>query len=440
MASARKGSVCLQSRQITRFGGSMREPVPVPEREDITVQEARDIVFDSVRALGGETVSLRDATERILLEDFVADRRIPPLDNSAMDGFAVRAADTGEVPVTLRVVEDLPAGRFTKRTIGAGEAAKIMTGAAIPDGADAVVRVEDTEPDGEGVRILEPARVGLNVRAAGGDVEPGTRIAEAGEILRPAHVGMLAALGRTVVRVGGRPRVAILATGDEIVEPDRLRDDGRIATSNSYSLQAAVAAAGAEPVYLGIAPDRPEVIADRFREALRCDVVVSIGGVSVGEHDHVKSVLASLGGRMRLWRVRMRPGAPLAFVVLEGRPVFGLPGNPVSSLVSFEQFVRPALLRMMGHRRVFRPVEEAVLVDGYEKPAGRLFFVRVRLEEEKGELRARVTGDQSSGVLLSMVHADGLAIVPPEATSVPPGARVPVQLLDRDDLREEPGF
>jgi molybdopterin molybdotransferase len=418
----------------------MREPAPVPERTEVTVQEARELVFDAVAPLGGETVSLREAVGRILLEDVVAGRRIPPLDNSAMDGYALRAADAASVPAVLHVVEDLPAGRFTDRTIGAGEAAKIMTGAAIPDGADCVVRVEDTESEGDRVRVLEPPTIGLNVRAAGGDVEPGTPIAGAGERLRPAHVGMLAALGRTVVRVGGRPRVAILATGDEVVEPDRLLDDGRIASSNSYTLQAAITEAGAVPVYLGVAPDRKDVIAERFRDALHCDAVVSIGGVSVGEHDHIKSVLAGLGGEMRLWRVRMRPGAPLAFVVLSGRPVFGLPGNPVSALVSFEQFVRPALLRMMGHRRVFRPVEEAVLVDGYEKPAGRLFFVRVTLEEEKDELRARVTGDQSSGVLLSMVRADGLAILPPEATSIPPGSRVPVQLLHRTDLREEPGF
>ncbi len=418
----------------------MRSSPPVPERTEVTVQEARDLVSRSVRPLGGETVLLRDAVGRVLLERVVADRRIPPLDNSAMDGYAVRSADAASVPALLRIVEDLPAGRFTDRTIGPGEAARIMTGAALPDGADCVVRVEDTEAEGDRVRVLAPARSGLNVRPAGSDVEPGTAIADPGATLRPAHLGMLAALGRTVVRVGARARVAILATGDEIVEPDRLRDDGRIAASNSYSLQAAVLEAGAEPVYLGIAPDRPEVIAERFREALACDVVVSIGGVSVGEHDHIKSVLASLGGEMRLWRVRMRPGAPLAFVVLAGRPVFGLPGNPVSSLVSFEQFVRPVILRMMGHRRVFRPVEEAVLVDGYEKRAGRLHFVRVHLEHDKGELRARTTGDQSSAILLSMVRAEGLAIIPEEATSVPPGSRVPVQLLARGDLREEPGF
>jgi molybdopterin molybdotransferase len=418
----------------------MREPDPAPRHLDIALEEARELVLSSVHLLGGETAPLREAAGRVCLEEVAADRTIPPADNSGMDGFAARSADVARVPATLRIVEDLPAGRKSTRAVGVGEAARIMTGAAIPEGADCVVRVEDTEAEGDRVRILEPAEAGLNVRRAGCDVRPGTPIADPGTLLRPPLLGMLAALGRTVVRVGARARVAILATGDELVEPDRLRDDGRIVTSNSYSLQAAIAEAGAVPVYLGIAPDRPDVIAERFREALRCDAVVSIGGVSVGVHDHIKSVLRSLGGDLRLWKVRMRPGAPLAFAVLEGRPVFGLPGNPVSSLVSFEQFVRPALLRMMGHTRVFRPVAEAVLVDGYEKKPGRLFLVRVRLEERDGELHAIRTGDQSSALLLSMVRADGLAVIPAESVGVPPGGRVLVQLLHRADLREEPGF
>jgi molybdopterin molybdotransferase len=418
----------------------MREPAAVAQHTETTVHEAREIVLSAVQPLAGETVHLSQALGRVLLEEVVADRAIPPRDNSAMDGFAVCAQDVANVPSELRVVEDLPAGRFTSRRVQLGEAIRIMTGAAIPEGADCVVRVEDTEGTGDLVRITHPGAPGQHIRPAGCDVRPGTPIGEEGTLLHPAHLGMLAAIGRTVVGVGARPRVAILATGDEIVEPDRLREDGRIASSNSYTLQAAVREAGAIPVYLGIAPDRPEVIADRFRQALHCDAVISTGGVSVGIHDHIKSVLASLGGEMRLWRVRMRPGAPLAFVVLSGRPVFGLPGNPVSSLVSFEQFARPALLRMMGLRRIFRPIREAVLVDGYEKPAGRLFFVRVTLEEKDGELRARPTGDQGSGILLSMVRADALAILPADTTVVPPGGRVRVQLLHSNQLREDPGY
>ena len=411
-----------------------------PQRQSITVSEARELVLASAHSLPSETVGLTECPGRVLAEDVAADISIPPADNSAMDGFAVRAADVSEVPAELRVVDDLPAGRESRKPVGAGEAARIMTGAAIPEGADAVVMIEDTEPLAGGVRILAAAEPGQHVRRAGSDVSPGTPIASAGDALRPALVGMLAAIGRTAVRVRQRPTVAVLATGDELVEPDRLRDDGRIVSSNSYNLQAALKEIGARPVYLGISPDEPDRIEDRFRQALRCDVVISTGGVSVGDRDWIKQVLAGLGGEMRLWRVRMRPGAPLAFVVAEERPVFGLPGNPVSTLVAFEQFVRPVLLRMMGHRRVFRPVASAILERDYRKPAGRMHFVRVSLSERDGRLHATPTGDQASNILLSMVRADALAIVDAEATRVAAGTPVPVQLILRDDLREDPGF
>lgn len=412
----------------------------VAERISVSVAEARDLVLGSVAELGAETVGLTEAGGRVLAEEVRSSVRIPPRDNSAMDGFAVRAEDVRSVPTTLRVVEDLPAGRRSQRKLGPGEAARIMTGAALPEGADAVVMIEETEGDGEVVTIRRSAATGEFVRRAGSDVSPGLLVAEAGSVIGPALAGMLAAIGRSSLRVVARPRVAVLATGDELVEPDRLQDDGRIVSSNSYSLAAALRALGAEPVYLGIAPDEPEQIEARFRQALACDVVVSTGGVSVGDRDWIKQVMADLGGRMRLWRIRMRPGAPMAFSVIDGRPVFGLPGNPVSTLVTFEQFVRPALLRMMGHRRVFRPVEQAELAETYTKPAGRMHFVRVRVEEHGGRRTARSTGDQTSHVLLSMVRADGLVLVPAEVERVEAGSRVPVQMLGREDLREEPGF
>jgi molybdopterin molybdotransferase len=251
---------------------------------------------------------------------------------------------------------------------------------------------------------------------------------------------MLAAIGRTTVRVAQRPRVAVLSTGDELVEPDRLTGDGRIVSSNSYNLQAALREIGCASVYLGIAPDRPEEIEARFRQALACDAVISTGGVSVGDRDWIKQVLAGLGGRMRLWRVRMKPGAPLAFAQVDGRPVFGLPGNPVSTSVAFEQFVRPALLRMSGLRALFRPVIRATLVSDYKKAPGRLHFVRVRLETRGAETLAHPTGDQGSHILLSMVHADGLAVVPEDAPRLAAGSEVLVQLLARDDLHEDAGF
>jgi molybdopterin molybdotransferase len=417
-----------------------RQEVVQAERQSVSVAEARALILESVRVLGDETVGLLDATGRLLAEEISAQILIPPADNSAMDGFAVRAEDVARAPAQLRVVDDLPAGRAPSRKLGPGEAARIMTGAAVPEGADAVVMIENTEPAGEDVRILEPAQRGDNIRRAGEDVRPGMSIAAAGERLRPALVGMLAALGRSIVRVAQRPRVAVLSTGDELVEPDRLTGDGRIVSSNSYNLQAALRELGCPVVYLGIARDRPEEIEARFRQALACDAVISTGGVSVGDRDWIKQVLAGLGGRMRLWRVRMKPGAPLAFAVVEGRPVFGLPGNPVSTLVAFEQFVRPALLKMMGAGSLYRPVVRAALTSDYKKAPGRLHFVRVRLETRGEKLVARPTGDQGSHILLSMVQADGLAIAPEEASTLAAGSDVRVQLLGRDDLRPEPGY
>jgi molybdopterin molybdotransferase len=410
------------------------------ERTSVGVAEARELILGSVEPLGIETVGLAEATGRVLAEEIRAGVLIPPLDNSAMDGYAVRAADTHGAPVTLALGEDLPAGKRSQRKLVAGEAARIMTGAAMPEGADAVVMVEDTETEGGRVRIHKAASLGQHVRRAGEDVRPGTPIAGPGAVLRAPLVGMLAALGRALVAVRARARVAVLATGDELVEPDRLRDDGRIASSNSYALCAALREIGAEPVYLGIAPDEPAEIEARFRAALACDAVISTGGVSVGDRDWIKQVLVGLGGEMRLWRVAMRPGAPLAFVRVGGKPVFGLPGNPVSTYVTFEQFVRPSLLRMMGHAKVYRPVVSARLDADYKKPAGRAHFVRVALESRGGELWARTAGEQGSNILLALVRADGLAYLPAETTQAARGERVSVQLLGGESLSAEPGI
>ncbi len=418
----------------------MREVKVEAERTLVSVAEARALILDSIAPLGIETVGLAEASGRVLAEEVRAAVWIPPADNSAMDGYALRAADCEGAPVVLRVGEDLPAGKRSERKLVTGEAARIMTGAAMPEGADSVVMIEDTETEGERVRIRRVVSLGQHVRRAGEDVRPGVVIAQPGAVLRAPLVGMLAALGRSVIAVRARARVAVLATGDELVEPDRLRDDGRIASSNSYALCAALREIGAQPVYLGIAPDEPAEIEARFRAALTCDAVISSGGVSVGDRDWIKQVLVGLGGKMRLWRIAMRPGAPLAFVRVGERPVFGLPGNPVSSFVTFEQFVRPSLLRMMGHTKVFRPVESARLDADYAKPAGRAHFVRVALERRGDELWARESGEQGSNILLSLVRADGLAFVPADTTRIARGERVPVQLLYSDTLSAEPGI
>jgi molybdopterin molybdotransferase len=342
------------------------------------------------------------------------------------------------------VAYEVAAGGCAPRPLAPGEAARIFTGGPLPPGSDTVVRQEDTEAAGGRVAVRVAPRAGEHVRSAGEDVREGEQVLAPGTRLRAAHLGMLAALGRGVVAVRQRPRVAILSGGDELVEPDRSVAGGRIVASNSYSLAAQCREAGAEPVYLGIARDRPDEIERGLRAGLRCDVLLSSAGVSVGEHDHVRPVLEKLGCRLAFWGVRMKPGFPLAFgrFEAEGLPlVFGLPGNPVSAMVTFEQFVRPALLRMAGRTRVFRPVVEVRLAEALEKPAGRLHFVRVELARRGAELVATPTGNQSSGVLRSMTEGSGLLVFAAEATRLEAGARARVQVLDDEFFAgTEPGI
>jgi len=405
------------------------------------VAEAQALVLAETPRAGAETLAVPNALGRVLAEPVVSGRTIPPADNSAMDGYAVRAAELAgaspEAPVALRVAFEVAAGGGAPRALAAGEAARIFTGAPLPPGADSVVRQEDAERAGEVVRVRAAPAPGLDVRPAGEDVRAGETVLEAGTLLGPAHLGMLAALGRSVVAVTQRPRVAILSGGDELVEPDGDVAGGRIVSSNSWSLAAQCREAGAIPHYLGIARDDPAEIERRLRAGLRADVLVSSAGVSVGDRDHVRGVLEKLGCSIRFWGVRMKPGYPMVFGRFdEGPMVFGLPGNPVSAMVTFEQFVRPALRRMLGHRALFRPLVRARLAEGLRKPAGRLHFVRVHLERRDGGLWARPTGSQSSGVLRSMILGQGLLIFPAKATELAAGAEAPVQVFDESFLAE----
>jgi molybdopterin molybdotransferase len=417
-------------------------------RTGIEPAEALDLILGETRVLGPETVAVRDALGRALAESVVSTRRLPPADNSAMDGYAVRRADLAAAsptaPVPLRVAFTLAAGDSARDSLGAGQAARVFTGAPIPGGADAVVRQEDTERDGERVLVRVAPEPAEHVRSAGEDVEIGERVLEEGDRIGPAHVGMLASLGRTVVAVHQRPRVAILSGGDELVEPDGDVSGGRIVSSNSWSISAQCREIGADPVYLGIARDTREDIERRLRAGLVADVVVSSAGVSVGDRDYVREVLEKLGCRLLFWGVRIKPGYPLAFGRFEGDAgalVFGLPGNPVSAMMTFEQFVRPALRRMAGARRLFRPVVRARLAETLRKKPGRLHFVRVALERRDGEVVARSTGTQSSGVLRSMLLAQGVLVFAAEATELREGDTAPVQVLDPDFLvAEGPGF
>ncbi len=416
-------------------------------REGLSVAEAQSVVLEATGILGAETISAWDAAGRVLTESVRATRRHPPADCSAMDGYAVRRADllgaSEARPIALPVVFEVPAGGQALRRIEAGEAARIFTGAPLPPGADAIVRQEDTRAENGRVEIRVEPDEREHVRDAGEDFQVGDLLIEAGTVLGAAHLGVLASIGRSIVAVHQQPTVAILSGGDELVEPDRVADDGRIVSSNSYTLAAQCREVGARPVYLGIAGDTPAAIEARLRAGLRADVIVSSAGVSVGDHDHVRAVLEKLGCRLLFWGVYMKPGYPLVFGVIEatGTLVFGLPGNPVSTAVTFEQFVRPALRKLMGHRQLYRPVVKARLSERMKKGRGRMDFVRVGLSREGGEIVATPTVNQSSGVLTSLVRGQGLAIIPAELESLAAGSEVDVQIIDTGFFdRTERGF
>jgi len=402
----------------------------------ISVDEALDKILSRVLPLGFEKVSLLDALGRVIAEDIHARRNIPPLDNSAMDGYAVRSEDVRKAsqdrPVRLAVIEDLPAGSIPTQTVEKGKAIRIMTGAPIPKGADAVVPVEVTKKEEDFVLIFNGAGLGENIRESGEDVKQGDRVISKGDRVRPAEVGMLASVGRAFVSVYQIPLVAILCTGDELVDVDGDLDGVKIISSNSYTLAAQVKDCGAMPLQLGIAKDRKEEIGEKLHQGIRADVLISSAGVSMGDYDFVKDVMKQLGMEMIFWKVAMRPGQPLAFGTIREKPVFGLPGNPVSSMISFEQFVRPSLLKMMGCRHIFRPVVEATLKEEIKKMVGRRYFVRGAVSLERDQYVVTTTGEQGSGILRSMVKANGLIVIPEDREIVRAGEKVKVQLLDRN--------
>jgi molybdopterin molybdotransferase len=402
----------------------------------ITVEEALEKILFHIQLLGFERVSILEALGRVIAEDLYANRDIPPLDNSGMDGYAVRSEDiqnaSQDHPVRLKVIEDLRAGFVSEKTVEMGESIRIMTGAPIPRGADAVVPVEDTEKGNGIASVLKTLQPGENIRRAGEDVKRGERVISAGDLIRPAEVGMLASVGRSFVSVYQRPLVAILCTGDELVDVDGDVAQAKIISSNSYTLAAQVKDCGAIPVQLGIARDRKEEIKEKLTQGLRADMLISSAGVSVGDYDFVRDVLNDLGMKVLFWKVAMKPGKPLTFGTIGGKPVFGLPGNPVSSMVSFEQFVRPSLLKMMGHRQILRPVIEAILKEEIRKESGRRHFVRAFVTFEKDHYFVTITGEQGSGILRSMVKANGLVVIPEDREVVRAGEKVKVQLLDRN--------
>ena len=399
------------------------------------------MILETIPPLGGERIGLLQAVGRVLAEEVRSAREVPPFANSAMDGYAVRWDDVHNAsagqPVAVDVIEVIQAGAVPTQTVTIGTASKIMTGAVIPPGADTVIRVEDTEEQDGRVWIKRPERPGTHIRASGEDIHCGQVVLRKGRVLRPADIGLLASVGRSTVLVRQRPRVAILSTGNELVEVDEALRPGQIVNSNAYTLAAAVQETGGQPVPLAIARDTLEEIRAALSEAVRHDVVLSTGGVSVGDFDFVKTAMDELGVRRLFWQVAQRPGKPLTFGLLRERPYFGLPGNPVSALVCFYLYVRPALGRMMGQERLFPPVVSATVGEDIPKAKGLTEFVRCRLTRTNEHYEAHSTGSQSSGVLSSLSLGEGLAIGPAELALLPKGMSVKVIVLNSDQFAGE---
>lgn len=356
-----------------------------------------------------------------------------------MDGYAVRSADvrgaSASTPVVLRVVETIAAGASSTRVLAAGQAMRIMTGAPVPTGADSVVRIEDTDRGESSVRIAGDRDLLRNIRPRGEDLAKGDVAVAGGTELHPAHLGLLASVGSADVRVYRRPRVAVLASGDELVDVDRFDDvlaGAKIVSSNSYTLEAAVAQAGATPLSLGVVGDDPVALRDRLAKC-DCDLLLTTGGVSVGAYDFTRSVLAELGVQLRFWRVRIRPGAPVGFGMLGGTPWLGLPGNPVSTLVTFELFARPAIRKMLGHSLLFRRPVRVRVTESIAISAPLTHYLRAEVHTREDGYVARLTGPQGSGLLSSMARANALLVIPPERARIESGDLVDALLL-RDDI------
>lgn len=396
----------------------------------IPLEDARDRVLGSLPAPESITTAARSALGLVLAADVVSPSVVPPFDNSAMDGFALRHADLTEIPIVLSVTEDVAAGHVARGQVEPGTAIKIMTGAPIPAGADTVVKVEDTEPAESGVRIMERPEPGAAVRPAGGDVGRGDLVFGAGEVLTARHIGVLAAIGVPEVEVYRPLRAAILSTGDEVMPPDTVElAPGQIRDSNRPLLDGLLSGIGVEVVDYGIVRDDAEALRQAFTTAAsECDIVVTSGGVSMGEYDLVKQVLVELGD-VELWKVAMQPAKPFAFGRVAGAPLFGLPGNPVSVFVAFEQFVRPAIRKMTGHSHLLRPRLSGTLSEAVDTDPEKTVFLRVVVDVDSDGRPVALAGHQSSNVLSATARADAFAVVPRGVGSLPAGETVELEMF-----------
>lgn len=398
-----------------------------------TYEEARACILESVKPLGIEKVQILESQGRVLAEDLFAPWDMPLWNNTAMDGFAVKASDCSS-PVTLKISAFLPAGENMSGSIEEGTAVRILTGAPIPPGADAVVPYEETDDNEDTVTLKGAVKVGDHIRFKGEDVKAGELIIPAGTLIRPYEISMLASFGKLFVPVYRKVRVAIVSTGDELVEPGELLSPGKIINSNALTVAAAVRELGGEPVMLGIGRDNREDLEDKLAEGLKADVLVTSAGISAGDRDLVRPVLDSLDVKLVFWKIDIKPGRPTAFSLKNDKPVFSLPGNPVSTMITFEEFVRPALLKMMGHKKVIKPFVQATLKAPVKKKPGRVNFLRVTVERENGEYIAWSPGDQNTGILKTMLLSGGIAVLPSEQGDMAAGDKVNVHLLGNELL------
>jgi molybdopterin molybdotransferase len=396
----------------------------------IPVEEALEIVLREARALPGEDVGLGEALGRVLAEDVASDVDLPPFDRVAMDGYALRAADVATAPVALDVIGEVRAGQWPDLTVGPGQAARIMTGAALPPGADAVQQVEKTQPlDEFRVTVLAAVASGANVAPCGSEVRAGDIVLARGRVIDPSAIAVLASAGRARVRVARRPVVALLVTGDEIVEVAVRPGPGQIRNTNGPAVAAQARLAGAEVRLLGVAPDRQDAIVEALRSGLAADVLVVSGGVSAGDYDLVEPALLDLGATFLFTRVAIKPGAPLVFGICGETLVFGLPGNPVSAQVTFDLFVRPALLKMQGARILGRPRVEVELLDAVKNRAGRRSHVPARVRFEGGRLVARPVRSMGSGDLAAHARANALVVIEADRVQAAAGESAEALLL-----------
>ena len=405
-----------------------------------TVSAAVARITADIQPLGVERVQILEALGRVLATPIVSPLTLPAWDNSAMDGYALRASNvegaSAASPVTLAVLETVAAGAFPSRAVEAGTCTRIMTGAPLPEGVDTVIRLEDTDGGLDRVAIRNDRDARRNVRHRGEDITTGALVLDRGHPLGAAQIGVLASVGASSVDVYRQPRVAFFGSGDEIVDLDRFSEalDGKkIVTSNSYTLNALLRLNGGIPVNLGVARDDPADIRARIDRAAGCDLLITSAGISAGEFDYLRPVLAELGVTLNVWRVRMRPGAPLGFGWLGKMPWIGLPGNPVSTMVTFELFVRPVIRRMLGHTRLFRRPIPVTLEEPVKIGAALTHFLRAIVSvKPDGSLSARLTGPQGSGILTSMSLANALLIVPEERPRIEAGEIVNAILLSDD--------